>query len=313
MIRTRSFALAVSFALVIQMAILGCSENPDESGASPLEASNSESPGITSLHKAVSPGQATFEITAENIFDYEQYWPNIIQVSADWQPPPGAPNRPQVLQGVLVRIEQNGTVRMDLARYGRADLSIAQTDIVERANAVYRGEVFKHEGNLTLQIGNILVSSEASAPGPQSSRPIKMAPVLLCVFADPRAEEFGALAKRLAEFSRATQIVPIFIPQNVERGDLEFVHATLREHAWTAPFVYPDRAPVRTEILLREPPEASHLLLLTREGRILFNEPYDAEAALEQVQEIAASFPDGAPLRPAVRASDKTPAHVEGD
>lgn len=312
MTRTISILLAFGFALACPPTIVGCSDGSKESGERAIEASSSTPSAAETASKVAANGTSSFEITKENIYLHEAYWPNTVQVAPDWQPPPGTPKRPQFLQGVLVRIEQNGSVRLDLARYGRADVRIDQTDVVERANAVYRGEVFKHQGNFTLQIGNILVSSVANAPGPQPSRPIKMAPVLLCVFADPRAEEFGLLAKRLAEFGEATQIVPVFIPQNVERNDLEFVHATLREHAWKAPFVYPDRAPIRTEILLREPPEGPHLLLLTREGRILFDEAYDEGAALERLEETAAALSEDALLQRARRTGDETPVHVEG-
>ena len=307
-----SIALALALVLASQGALLGWSDSSQESSAALFDSPNSRSPETASDPVSSTFAGAPAELTTENIYDHEEYWPNIVRVADDWEPPKGMPRRPQVLQGVLVRVEQNGTVRLDLARYGRADLPIGQTDLVERANAVARGEMFKHEGNLTLQIGNILVSSGSSVPGPQSSRPIKMASVLLFVFADPRAADFDRLAKRLAEFSARAPIVSIFIPQNVERGDLDFVHARLRASEWYVPFVYPERATVRTEVLLRKPPREPHLLLLTREGRILLDAPLGKEDVLERIREIAAPLQEDSRLQRVRNARGASPSHVAG-
>ena len=62
---------------------------------------------------------------------------------------------------------------------------------------------------------------------------------------------------------------------------LAFVHARLRELGWKVPYTYPGRSPVQTERLLRVTPEGPHALLLTREGRVLFETSLGSEASFE--------------------------------
>lgn len=224
---------------------------------------------------------AQLVITAENLYDHEEYWPNIVTMAADWMPPAVTPRRPQTLQGVLIRIEDNGRARVDLARFGRVDVAIDETDLVERANGVRRGEIFKHRGNFTMQIGTKLVSSTGNEPGPQPSREIKSAEILLCVFADPRSMEFEPLALQLDRLADDRDLQMIFVPQNVRREDLNFVHSTLRKHNWEVPFTDPAQSAIQTTILIREKPIAPHALLVTREGRVLVDTALNGASAFE--------------------------------
>ncbi len=260
----RTFATLSAIGLVGLVAALGCSDSPPASSASsaPL-ALSSANEGASSSAKSERP------ITAESIYEAEEFWPNIVAVADGWQPQSTERARPKTLQGALIRVERDGTARIDLAQFGRVDVPVAQTDLVERANAVRRGEVFKHRGNLAMQLSPLLVRSDLERPGPNPSRGIKGAERILCVFADPRAETFPEIAAGFMAWVEGRNVPAIFVAQNVGRDDLSYIHGRLREVGWTAPFVYPERAATQTERLLREAPRVPWIQLLTREGREL--------------------------------------------
>lgn len=267
--------------LIIVTSAMGCSDSvpavDSEDGTSRSAAAHLPP---AANREPVLLNQSESVITADNVFEAEAFWPNIVAVAEGWQPATTDRPRPKTLQGALIRVERDGRVRLDLARFGRVDVPIAETDLVERANAVRRGEIFKHRGNLAMQLSPLLVRSDLEQPGPYPSREIKSAEQILCVFADPRSDVFPEIAAAVSTWAEKQQIPAVLVAQNVGREDLSDLHGRLKEVGWLAPFVYPERSATQTERLLRKAPSGPWIQLLTREGRVLQSLPLRGEGSL---------------------------------
>lgn len=218
------------------------------------------------LHRAEDPGAAP--VTRESLLASERFWPYQVALTRPWQ----APGREQPIDagslGVLIRVEANGRARIDFGREGLYEVPIGETDLVDRANQVRRGELHKIAPNLVLAIGPRLLDSGSAPPRPlgmaRESEPVGF----LCVFADPRAPAFADLAAALAPLRGRHGVSTVLLPQG-EHPDPE-VAERLRALGWAVPFMYDGLAEAYTRTLVSGEIPLPALLVTTREGRVLF-------------------------------------------
>lgn len=229
----------------------------------------------------------------------ERFWPYHVELVDPWQPEGAPAPLPAGLSGVLIRVEESGTTaRIDFGREGLYGVPVAKTDLVERANRVRRGELDKVAANFVLAIGTRLVDPEGDRV-----RPLRFEAVatghhyFVCAFADPDAASFPALARALSEagISRDDSMTILF-PQG--RHPDARVRERLVSLGWRPPYVTGFLSEPYTRTLFDLDTVAlPALLLVTREGRLLYHAPWTAEA-VKHIAELVAAMP-AAPARDA--------------
>jgi hypothetical protein len=225
-------------------------------------------------------------VTAQNLLANERFWPYQVGLTKPWKPPGRAePLAPEIL-GVLIRVEAPGVARIDFGRDGLYEVPVDATDLVELANRVRRGELEKTAPNFVLDIGPRLADSAADALRTFGLRPTAERRGFLCVFADPGAPGFAELAAALVPLKDREGLLSILFAQG-NHPDAR-TRERLRSLAWTIPFVFDHLAEPYTRSLLPEDTAPPALLLVSREGRVLYESPWrpgvvsDLGKALEQ-------------------------------
>jgi hypothetical protein len=224
-------------------------------------------------------------VTSENILASERFWPYQVALLRPWKPAGrDAPLGPG-LPGVLVRVETSTRARIDFGRDGVHEVPLGETDLVERANRVRRGELEKEAPNFVWAIGARLLDPSPPTLASLSLRSVAEHRAFLCVFADPGAEGFADLARALAPLRAREGLATLLFPQG-EHPDSE-VSRRLRALEWTVPFVHDHLAEGYMRSLL--PPEARTpaLLLQTGEGRLLLQRGWSAQVLAELVRALA--------------------------
>ncbi len=256
---------------------LGCSggtrQDADRASAPQSEASPAD---------AATAGVA---ITPASVYENERYWPAIVALTKEWLPPGETKPLQAQYRGTLVRVEADGRVRIDFGRHGKHDVPIDHTDLVQRANEVRAGTRTKLAQNFVLRVGNSLVDSSSGSIRPSSIEQIAGASGYLCIFADPRAEEFPVLAEQLAALDGVNGVRTVFFPQSVAREDLEFVHERLGTRSWRVPFMYPQLSGNYTLSLLGEIPERPRAQLISPEGRVLHEAEIGTTAGVSELRQ----------------------------
>jgi hypothetical protein len=214
-----------------------------------------------------SADPAAAPVTAGNLLENDRFWPFHVVPTRDWTPPGAEAPLPRI-PGVLVRVNDDGTLRADFGRFGRHELPVAATDVVERANQVRLGRDEKMAPNLVLTIGNKMLDTRKD--GKVSHHLVDRDTELeafLCVFADPMGDDFAALADRLRSFDGRSDLLTVVFPIT-ERKDSS-VRRRLREIDWKVPFVIDRFAEPYRRSIAGEDTALPHVMLLSREGRVL--------------------------------------------
>jgi len=225
-------------------------------------------------------------VTSENILASERFWPYQVALLRPWKPAgreaPLAPGLP----GVLVRVETSTQVRIDFGRDGVHEVPLGETDLVERANRVRRGELEKEAPNFVWAIGARLLDPTLPTLASLSPRRVAEHRAFLCVFADPDADGFADLARALEPLRARRGLATLLFPLGAH-PDAE-VSLRLRSLGWTIPFVHDHLAEGYTRSLL--PPEARTpaLLLQTDEGRALLLRSWNAQTPSELLRVLEA-------------------------
>jgi hypothetical protein len=194
-------------------------------------------------------------LRAEDLLANERSWPYQVALSKDGS------------VGVLIRVEDGGVARIDFGRDGLRDVPIAETDLVERADRIRRGELDKAAPNFVLAIGSRLVDSGGPELAPYARDEAAAKSGFLCVFADPSAANFAEIAAALAPLSERHGVLTLLFPQS--RLSDANVRAQLRSLGWTIPFVYDHLSEAYTKTLLPDTLAPPAVLLQTNEGRVL--------------------------------------------
>jgi hypothetical protein len=259
---------------------------------SPLraEAPGADGAGSLPIHRVDDPDAPV--VTKENLLASERFWPYQVALVAPWKPqgrekPLGAGS-----VGVLIRVEEPGTARIDFGRNGRYAVPVDATDLLKNANRVREGELQKTAPNVALAIGSKLVDSRAEGMAPFGLPEVAERPGYLCVFADPGADDFAELAAALAPLQERHGVLTVLFPEGVH-PDAQ-LRERLRSLGWTVPFLYDFLAESYTRSLLAEDTPLPAVILQTNEGRLLLQRRWSVELPAELERTIDASFPGAA-------------------
>jgi len=226
-------------------------------------------------HRVADPTAAS--VTEQNLLANERFWPYHVELTKPWQ----AAGRPQPLpagtMGVLIRVEASGIARIDFGRDGLYEVPIEATDLVEDANRIREGKLRKIAPNFVLAIGPRLVDSGGPALRPYPAAAAATHQGFLAVFADPGADDFAAVANALAPLSKREDVLTILFPQG-EHPD-EKIREKLSSLGWNVPFVYDFLADTYTRSLVDAKVRLPAIVLQTKEGRVIFQSPWSADAA----------------------------------
>jgi hypothetical protein len=212
-----------------------------------------------------------------------------------WKPAGRTQALPKGSRGVLIRVETSGLARIDFGRDGQHEVPLGATDLLANANRVRRGEIKKMAANFALAIGPRLVSSSASPPPPFGFDEAAAQRGFLCVFADPNTDAFGALAKSLAPLAAHPGVLTVVFPQSA-RADSEIAER-LRALAWPVPFVLDHLSEAYTRTLLPEKSSLPSVLLVTNEGRLVYQATWQPDRATELKRALDEAFGVSGPAR----------------
>jgi hypothetical protein len=242
---------------------------------SSLRAAPPVAPGANPLPEYHAQDSKAAVVTEKNLIASERFWPYHVAMTRAWQPPGASQPLPVGIPGVLIRVEASGKARIDFGRDGRHEVPVGDTDLIERANLVREGKQDKLAPNFILAVGTRLLDSSAEVLGPLQFPDAGATRGFLCVFADPGAESFAALAGSLAPLRERAGVLTILFPQG-NHADAQ-VREELRSLGWPVPFMYGYLSEAYTRSLLAEKTPLPSLLLQTPEGRVLFQGPGKAD------------------------------------
>jgi hypothetical protein len=224
------------------------------------------------LALGAAPGEKTANeptpVTAATLFEHEHLWPYRVALIGSWKPPGREVALPAGSTGVLIRVEAGGVARIDFASDGKYEVPIGQTDLVENANRVARGELGKEAPNFLYAIGARLLDSSSDPLTALRPDTIADRRRFVCVFADPGEKPFADLAAALRRLKPRDDTATILFPQ----GKLPDVAVAEQLHKleWPVPFVYHFLSEPYTHTLLREGTALPTVMLTTNEGRVLY-------------------------------------------
>jgi hypothetical protein len=257
----------------------GCSsESSDSTGTDTAwSVVEDESPSPSELTAAGS-------ITAENVVEHENSWPDIVALVAPWTPS-GAEKPLKIgYRGALVRVEEDRRVRIAFGRHGNHVIPIELTDLIARANEVQAGNRHKIAPNFLGHFGTQFLDPTSEELGPFPTPELSKSTRFLCVFARPSELTFPTLAGWLAPLRDVQGLQTLFFPLDMPRDAAEGVKVALGEVDWQVPFAYPQAAELHAQKLLGEVPARPMALLITDEGRLLLEVPVERGEVVEQLR-----------------------------
>lgn len=245
-------------------------------------------------------------ITQKNLLASERFWPYRVSLTSAWQPPGRDDPLHARAAGVLIRVEErSGLARIDFGGLGVLETPVEQTDLLDSANRIRLGQQGKLAPNFVTALGPRLVdpaSDELRGPDPED---VVTRPGFLCVFADPGADSFTAIARALAPLKDQRSVMTVLFPQGAVADAA--IAKRLRSVDWKVPFVLARMSEGYTDSLVGEKAAFPLVLLQTNEGRALFEGPWRPEIAAELAAQLEAAFGTAA-----VRTDDPRPAQHKG-
>ncbi len=226
-------------------------------------------------------------VTTDNLLESARFWPYQVALTEDCDVA-GKDGTVRSLSAgmsaVLIRVEADGsTLRLDFGRYGVHEASIAQTDILDHANAIRLGTETKIASNFVYSFASRLVDPGQTRLCPYQYDRAAAHSVFLCVIARPDDPQFDAIASELVALDQVHQRwLTILFPVGKTR-DAE-VREILRARQWLVPFVYDYLSESYISSLLPDGMELPAVLLFSKEGRLYFSTTWSeaSGAALEQ-------------------------------
>ena len=223
----------------------------------------------------LAPTTPANALNAANLAANERDWPYHVALVERWQPPGGGQPLARGTRGVLIRITSDGAALIDFGRDGRQLVPLAASDVLANANRIRAGEFEKSIPNFALALGPRLASPLATPPRPVPLDTVAASRGFLCVFADPEAPGFEALAHQLAPFAQREGVMTILLPQGAHAD--ASVAARLRSLAWPVAFVPDGLAEAYTRTLRSGPATLPALMLVSNEGRLLYESSWRPE------------------------------------
>lgn len=223
-------------------------------------------------HDASDPGAAP--VTADGLEQASRFWPFRVAVREAWTAPGTTKTIRPELPGVLVRVEPGGFARIDFGRDGVHWVPVAETDLLERANAIRLGSEPKTAPNFLYMVAPRLLDSRPGSLGSFDYAEVAAHERYLLVFADVTKPGFAELAASLRAVAGREDLLPIVFPQG--RVEDVVVRDRLRELEFEAAFVYDHLSEGYSQALLESATPMPAVMVVDREGRAEFGEPWSA-------------------------------------
>ncbi len=234
-------------------------------------------------------------VTEANLLASDALWPYHVSLVRPWPPPGDAQPLPLGIPGVLIRVEGSGLARIDFGRDGIHTVPVRETDLLERANRVRTGALEKDAPNFALAIGKRLLDSNSASLRPVSLVEASAMRGFLCVFADPDAEGFPELVAALRAVRDRHGVRTILFPQG-PHFDAK-VHERLVALEWTVHFLPGHLSQGYTRSLLPDATPRPAVLLVTPQGRVLFQSAWRADVSPELRSALDEAFGGETPER----------------
>jgi hypothetical protein len=231
------------------------------------------------------------EITPQNVLERERYWPEIVALTKPWLPPGSEQSLKASYRGALIRVDDQGRARIDFGRHGKHDVPIEFTDLIERANQVESGALFKMAPNFVSHFGTLFLHPSTPEMLPYPTAELAKAKRFLCVFANPRDPEFEKRTRELAALADQPGLQMLFFPLSMRQDELTVVKEMLKRVSWLVPFAYPEAAEMHALTLLGAVPTSAQALLVTAEGRVLERASLSDPGAVDALRAAAATSP----------------------
>lgn len=222
-------------------------------------------------------------VTAETIATLDRFWPYRVTLEKrDLRS-----GVPVGSVGALVRVEGR-SARVDFGRDGVHDVPVEVTNLLAEANRLRTGELTKTAANFVMTVGPRLT---------KGGRQLRLTEVLdyrgyLAVFADPRSDQFDDVARSLAPLVDHPGVLTVLFPQsNVDQKQLDAKMATL---GWPAANVFDFLVAGYTESLLSNGTTPPAVLLVTKEGRLVFESKWSPVVGVPLTGALDTEFPSEA-------------------
>jgi len=238
-------------------------------------------------------------VTPANLLASDRFWPYQLELVKEWTPPGRSQPLPTGTVGVLIRIDTPELARVDFGRDGRFAVPIGALDLLVRANRIRVGELPKVAPNLVHSIASRLLDPDQPAARTFDFAAIFEPPGFLGVFADPGADGFVELTRALLQVRGRNGVMTVLFPQG-QPADGK-TREKLRELGWTVPFVMGQLSEGYSQGLLPPALDPPAVMLLTPEGRVVFQSPWKESAVADLKAAIDRSFPPAVPTAAALR------------
>jgi hypothetical protein len=213
-------------------------------------------------------------VTDANLLENEQWWPYRVRIREPWPAPGREEPLPIGMTGVLIRVEPSGKPRIDFGKVGKYEIPPGMTDIADRANEIRLGKAPKEAPNFTYAIRSRMVDASGDAVKPLDAERVTQRD-FLCVYADPDAASFEALARALTPLATRDGVMTILFPQG--KHEDEAVRRRLHALEWKVPFLYDFLSEPYTRTLLPDGTPFPYVMLQTAEGRVLLQGAWNPE------------------------------------
>lgn len=251
---------------------------------------------------------ASGRVTVETLHENERFWPYRIQLVEPWRPV-GFEGRFGWGVGVLVRVEPDGSLRVDFAEHGVHRVPAGATDVIEKANRIRTGELEKSLPNLVVWLSGRLLDPTKTPIRPLEKLKIDGAARFLLVFADPAAPDFSKLAKDVGDVRARPGLVKLLLPQGDRRDG--GVANLCRAADWRDAFLLDRFTPAYTRSLLDADLALPAVMLISAEGRRIHAASWSPGLGANIEAVLTASGTDralpGSDLRPEVRVDRASP------
>jgi hypothetical protein len=232
--------------------------------------------GVATATSAEPPKVDRAAVTATTLLDHEHLWPYRVSLTEAWQPPGADAPLPAGEVGVLIRVQPGEVARIDFSSDGKHDVPVAKTDLVQNANRISRGEIEKPAPNFVFTIAHHVLDPKTEPLKALDADQISHQRAFLCVFANDRADGFDELVAALRPLAGRADVATIFFPQG--RHPSAEVRERLRASDWLVPFLFDHLSEPYTRTLLREGTPIPFVMLVTNEGRVLFEDAWRPNA-----------------------------------
>ncbi len=227
-------------------------------------------------------------VTAGNLLQSERFWPYQIELTSPFTLAGRETPLVAGTLGVLIRVEPTGLARIDFGRDGRAEVPVATTNLLAEANRIRLGEEGKPAPNLVHAIGPRLVDAEAEEIRAVDFGALFEQRIFLAVFADPSAEGFPKLAAALAPLRSRDGVETVLFPQGAHSD--RAMWEQLRTLDWPVPFLRDPHSEGYTMSLRPEDAPLPAVMLLTPDGRVLLDRPWQDDVVKQVARTLDAEL-----------------------